>query len=135
MPPREQIILGLLGFGVWLNGAVMFRFGGAMMFESGPPALVISGLAIALAVCLLLRSIMSWRKVPANQAVTAAVILIVPGLFGDVAYISAFNAITGLQPATAGPFAAVLIFGTAVLLAYALFVGRGAALASAARIP
>ena len=43
-----------------------------------------------------------------------------PGLLGDVAYILNFSRITGLRPTTAGPFAAVLIFGTAVLLAYAL---------------
>jgi len=124
MTRRETIILGLLGFGVWLNGAVMFRFGGAMMFESGPLALGLSGLAIGLSVCVLLRSIMSWRKVAPADAVTAAVILILPGLFGDVAYILNFSAITGLKPETAGAFAAVLVFGTAVLLAYALWLAR-----------
>lgn len=124
MTTRQMIILGLLGFSVWLNGAVMFRFGGALMFESGPLALALSGLAIGLSVCVLLRSIMSWRKVAAADAVTAAVILILPGLFGDVAYVLNFSAITGLQTTTAGPFAAVLVFGTAVLLAYALWLAR-----------
>ena len=124
MTRRETLILGLLGFGVWLNGAVMFRFGGAMMFEGGPLALGLSGLAIGLSVCVLLRSIMSWRKVAQTDAVTAAVILILPGLFGDVAYILNFSAITGLRPETAGPFAAVLVFGTAVLLVYALWLAR-----------
>ena len=126
MTRRETLILGLLGFGVWLNGAIMFRFGGKMMFESGPLALGLSGLAIGLSVCILLRSIMSWRKVATADAVTAAVILILPGLFGDVAYILNFSAITGLQTTTAGPFAAVLVFGTAVLLAYALVLARPA---------
>lgn len=124
MTRRETLILGLLGFGVWLNGAVMFRFGGTMMFESGPLALGLSGLAIGLSVCVLLRSIMSWRKVAQADAVTAAVILILPGLFGDVAYVLNFSAITGLQATTAGPFAAVLVFGTAVLLGYALWLAR-----------
>ena len=129
MTRKDLIILGLLGFGIWLNGAVMFRFGGAMMFESGPLALILSAGAIAVAVCLLLRSIMGWRKIAAADAVTAAVILTLPGLFGDVAYILNFSALTGLKPATAGPFAAVLILGTAVLLAYAVVLAR------AARIP
>ena len=124
MPRRDLIILGLLGLGIWLNGAVMFRFGGAMMFESGPLALLLSAVAIAVAVCLLLRSIMNWRKIARVEAVTAAVILTLPGLFGDVAYILNFSALTGLQPATAGPFAAVLIFGTAVLLTYSVVLAR-----------
>ena len=126
MPRRDLIILALLGFGIWLNGAVMFRFGGAMMFESGPLALLLSAVAIAVAVCLLLRSIISWRKIPPAEAVTAAVILSTPGLFGDVAYILNFSALTGLKPATAAPSTAVLIFGTAVLLTYSVVLARGA---------
>ena len=124
MTSRELTTLGLLGFAIWLSGAVMFRFGGALMFEHGPWALAASGVAIALSVCVLLRSIMGWRKVPAGQAVTAAVVMTLPGLFGDVAYILAFHAITGLQPITAAAYAAVVIFGTAVLMAYALSVAR-----------
>ena len=124
MTRKDLIILALLGFGIWLNGAVMFRFGGAMMFENGPLALLLSAAAVALAVCLLLRSIMSWRKVPPAEAVTAAVVLTLPGLFADVAYILNFSALTGLQPVTAGPFAAVLIFGTAVLLTYSVVLAR-----------
>ena len=120
MTLRETAILGLLGFGIWLSGAVMFRLGGAFLFENGWPILAASAVGIAFSVCLLLSSIMSWRKAPASQSVTVAVVMTLPGLAGDVAYILNFSRITGLQPATAGPFAAVLIFGTAVLFAYAL---------------
>jgi len=124
MSRKETLILGALGFGIWLNGAVMYRFGGAMMFESGPLALLISALAIGLAVCLLLKSVMGWRKISEDQAVTVATIMILPGLFGDVVYILNFSALSGLRPETAGPFAAVLLFGTAALMAYALVLAR-----------
>ena len=70
---------------------------------------------------------MGWRKIPASQALTSAVVMTLPGLFGDVAYILNFGALTGLKPDTAGPFAAVLIFGTAVLLGYGLMVERAGA--------
>ena len=124
MTGRETTTLAILGFGIWLSGAVMFRFGGALMFENGRWVLAASGAAVALSVCLLLSSIMGWRKVPAAQAVTAAVVMTLPGLFGDVAYILGFQRITGLSPATAGPYAAVVIFGTAALMAYALWLSR-----------
>jgi hypothetical protein len=124
MTRRETTVLALLGFAIWLSGAVTFRFGGALMFENGPWVLALSGAGIALSVCILLRSIMGWRKTPPAQAVTVAVVMSLPGLFGDVAYILAFHRITGLQPATAGPYAAVVIFGTAVLMAYALVKAR-----------
>jgi hypothetical protein len=63
---------------------------------------------------------MDWRKAPAAQSVTVAVIMTLSGLFGDVAYVLAFHQITGLQQVTAGSYAAVVLFGTAVLFAYAL---------------
>jgi hypothetical protein len=124
MTSREMTTLSLLGFGIWLSGAVMFRFGGGLMFENGPWILAASGLGIAVSVCLLLSTIMGWRKTPADQAVTAAVVMTLPGLFGDVAYVLDFHQITGLQPTTAASYAAVVIFGTAVLFVYALAIAR-----------
>lgn len=120
MTTKEMTILGLLGFGVWLSGAVTFKFGSAAMFENGPWVLAASAVAIALAVCLVLRSVMDWRKAPITQSVTVAAVMTLSGLFGDVAYILAFHQITGLAQTTAGSYAAVVIFGTAVLFAYAL---------------
>jgi hypothetical protein len=124
LPRREVLIFALLGLGVWLSGAVTFRFGGHLMFESGPVATVVSALVIALSVCLMLNTVMGWRRATAEQAVTVAVIMALPGLFGDVAYIWAFPALTGLRPLTAATFAAVVIFGNAALLAFALVKAR-----------
>jgi hypothetical protein len=98
----------------------MFRFGGALMFENGPGILAASGAGIALSVCLLLKATMDWRKIGLAQSVPVAVVMTLPGLFGDVAYILAFSRITGLKAETAGPYAAVVIFGTAALYLYAL---------------
>jgi hypothetical protein len=118
---RGQLaIFALLGFGVWFSGAVMFRFGGHLMFESGPLAILISAVVIAASVCLLLNATMAWRGASAAQAVTIAVAMALPGLFGDAAYILAFPIITGLKPLTVAPYAAVIVFGNAVLLAFAV---------------
>jgi hypothetical protein len=124
-PSRGDLrIFALLGFGVWPSGAVMFRFGGHLMFESGPWATLLSGAAIAVSVSLLLNGAMAWRRAPAGRALTVAVAMALPGLFGDVAYILAFPRITGLQPLTVAPFAAVIVFGNAVLLAFAFVRSR-----------
>lgn len=120
MTRRELAIFAALGFGVWLSGAVMFRLGGKLMFESGPLVLLASGAGIALSVCMLLNAVMGWRKAPASRAVLVAVVMALPGLFGDVLYVSAFSPITGLGTASAGPYAAIVIFGNAALLAFAL---------------
>jgi hypothetical protein len=124
MTSRETAGLALLGFGIWLSGALTFRFGGRLMLESGPIALALSALGIALSVCLLLRATMDWRKIAPAQSVAVAVAMTLPGLFGDVAYVLGFSTLSGLQPATVGAYAAVVIFGTAVLYAYALVRAR-----------
>lgn len=126
MTGKELGVLAALGFGVWLGGAVTFRFGGGLLFENGPILLAASAVGIAVTVCILLRSIMTWRKAPVAEAVTVAVAMALPGLFGDVAYTLAFAPITGLQPVTAGPYAALILFGNACLLAYALWLQRRA---------
>ena len=50
MTRREATILALVGFGVWLSGAGMFKFGGKFLFEmlpkihaENPNILVIAG--------------------------------------------------------------------------------------------
>src|SRR4051812_34170626 len=126
MTRRDTALFAALGFAVWLSGAVLFRLGGALLFENGPWVLLAAALGIAASVCLLLKAAMDWRKAAPADAVTVAVVMALPGLFGDVAYVLAFPQITGLQPLTAVPYAAVIIFGNAVLLAYALLRARPA---------
>ena len=121
MSRRELSLFAVLGFGVWVSGAVMFRLGGRLLFESGTFALALSGVAIAVTVCLLLNGVMGWRKAPASQALVVAVVMALPGLFGDVAYVLVFSIVTGLPAAAAGPYAAIVIFGNAALLAFALY--------------
>ena len=124
MTQRETTLYALVGFGVWLSGAVMFRLGGKLLFESGPWVLLASAIGIALSVCFLLKATMDWRKAARADAVTIAVVMGLPGLLGDVVYVLWFPQITGLSPLTAGPYAALIIFGNAALLGYALFRAR-----------
>ncbi len=124
MTRRETVLLALIGLAVWLSGAVMFRLGGRFMLESGFAILAVSGVGVAFSVCFLLRAVLDWRGVAPNQAVRAAVVMILPGLFADVAYILAFTPLSGLAPASAGPYAAVILFGNAAVLTYALIRAR-----------
>jgi hypothetical protein len=126
MSGRDLGLLSLIGFTVWLVGAVMFRLAGHLMFEGGPVWLVATTLGVALSVCLLMKAIMDWRKLPAAQSLTAAVALGLPGLFGDVFLILNLATLTGLRPETAGPLAATIIFGNGAMLGYALWRARRA---------
>ncbi len=118
---RDILIYAAIGFSVWLNGALTFWLGGTALFESGPLVSVLSAIGIAVAVCLVLRGTMRWRKGDPAQSVTVAVVMALPGLFGEAARQLVFPAATGLQPDTQPAFAAAIFFGNGVLLVYALW--------------
>ena len=126
MSRRDSILLALIGLSVWLSGAVEFRYGGRYLFERGAWVAALSALFIAVAVCFIFRSAMRWFKAPRHQAVTVAVLMSLPGLFGEALRQLLFGWATGLQPQTQPVFAATLFAGNAVLLSYALWTARRA---------
>jgi hypothetical protein len=124
---RRDILIYLIGgLGVWLNGAVSFRLGGRILFENGPWVTALVGVVVAALVCGVLQFTMGWRKAKAADAVTVAVLMALPGLFGETARQTVFPWATGLRPDEAAQFAAVIFFGNAVLLSFALIKARAA---------
>ena len=126
MNRRDTLIYAAAGLAVWLHGAIAFRLGGRFLFEHGPWVIVLVGVVVALAVCVAFRATMGWRKGRASDAVTIAVIMALPGLFGETARQIVFPWATGLPIAAAPAFAAVIFFGNGVLLIYAITVARRA---------
>ncbi len=124
MSHRDRLIYALVGLSAWLNGAVAFHFGGRILFESGPIVTVLVAAVIALLVCLVFRATFAWRKGRASDAVAIAVIMALPGLFGETARQLVFSWATGLAPTDSPAFSAVIFFGNAVLLTYALSLTR-----------
>jgi hypothetical protein len=117
---KDVLFYSGIGFSVWLSGALEFRFGGRALFESGPLISVLSALFVAAAVCWIFRTTMRWGKARESQAVTVAVVMALPGLFGEAGRQLLFTWATGLQAKTEPAFAATLFFGNAVLLVYAV---------------
>ncbi|HEX4105651.1 MAG TPA: DUF5367 family protein [Rhizomicrobium sp.] len=117
---RDALIYAAIGLGVWLNGALTFRLGGAFLFESGLAMSVAVAIFISLAVCFIFRSTMRWRGTKESEALTVAIIMLLPGLFGEAARQSVFGWATGLDASAAPRFSAIMFLGNAVLIAYAL---------------
>jgi hypothetical protein len=118
---RDVWIYALVGFCVWLSGAVNFRLGGTWLFESGPWVTTVAALIIALLVCLIFRSTLRWRGTSETDALTVAVVMLLPGLFGEAMRQIVFHWATGLKSTTQPAFAASVIFGNSVLMTYALW--------------
>jgi hypothetical protein len=121
---RDMAIYAAIGLGVWLNGAVTFRLGGAFLFEGGPWISAAVAVFIAVAVCLIFRSTMRWRGTRESEALTVAISMALPGLFGEAARQSVFHWATGLPVDVAPRFSAIMFLGNGVLIAYALFRAR-----------
>lgn len=124
MSRRDIVIYAIAGLGVWLNGAITFRLGGRILFENGPVVIAIVAVVIAALVCAAFRIAMTWRKAAASDAVTIAVVMALPGLFGEAARQLVFPWATGLKIADAPAFDAVIFFGNGVLLTYAMVKAR-----------
>ncbi len=124
MSRRDALIYALAGLGIWLNGAVSFRLGGRILFHNGPLVIAAVAVAVAVLVCLAFRVTLAWRKGRAADAVTVAVLMALPGLFGEAGRQLVFPWATGLTTSDAPAFAAVIFFGNAVLLTYAVVVQR-----------
>jgi hypothetical protein len=122
MSRRDAVIYAVAGLAIWLNGAVSFRLGGRILFDNGPVVTALVGVAVAVLVCIAFRATMAWRKGRASDAVTIAVLMALPGLFGETARQIVFPWATGLPVTHAPAFAAVIVFGNAVPLSYALVV-------------
>jgi hypothetical protein len=122
MSRRDAVIYPLVGLSAWLNGAIGFKLGGRVLFESGPLVTAIVSVVIAVLVCAVFRGTMGWRKTEPAHAVTVAVIMALPGLFAETARQLFFTTATGLPLDASPTFSAVIFFGNAVLLAYALIV-------------
>ena len=124
MNNRDLLIYAATGLSVWLNGALTFRLGGRFLFANGPLVAIIVGLVIAASVCAVFRATLAWRKGRPSEAVTVAVVMALPGLFAEAARQIVFPWATGLPVEIAPTFDAVMFFGNAVLLTYALVVAR-----------
>jgi hypothetical protein len=123
---REILIYASIGLGVWINGAITFRLGSSWLFENGPFVTGSVTIFIALAVCTIFRSAMRWRGTRQTEALTVAVSMLLPGLFCESVRQSMFSWATGLLISTAPRFSAIMFFGNAVLITYALIIERRA---------
>lgn len=106
MSRRDALIYVVSGLAIWLNSAISFRLGGRILFDNGPLVTVIVGVAVAIAVCVAFRLTMIWRKGRTSDAVTIAVLMALPGLFGETARQVVFPWATGLRVADVPAFAA-----------------------------
>jgi hypothetical protein len=117
MKPYDKLLFVLLGCAFWVGGTILYRYRGHHVFEGSDLGYWISFVltpVVTVVICIL---ILKWRDVPGADWGSAALLLALPGMFGEAVLLSHFALfMPRLRPETAGRFGAFL-FAT-----YALFL-------------
>jgi Family of unknown function (DUF5367) len=117
MNPFDKLLFPALGLAFWVGGTILYEFRGRFVFEGSDQRYWINFVltpVVTAAICIL---ILKWRHTPAADWNSAALLLALPGMFGEAALLSRFAVfMPRMRPETAGRYGAFL-FAT-----YALFL-------------
>jgi hypothetical protein len=117
MKSADKYIFLFFGVAFWIIGTIWYELRGPRVFESSSQRYWINFIitpVVTTAICILM---MKWRNVPAAQWGSAALLIALPGMFGEAILLSRFATLMPrMRPETAGRYGAFL-FAT-----YALFL-------------
>jgi Family of unknown function (DUF5367) len=123
MTTHNKLLLGLFGAGFWIVGTIWYELRGPQVFESGSQRYWINFVLTPIfsaVVCIIL---LKWRHVPAVDWSSAALLIALPGMFGEAVLLSRFSAfMPRMHPATAGKYGAFLFASYALFLTIAEIV-------------
>ncbi|MGP0018270.1 MAG: DUF5367 family protein [Candidatus Sulfotelmatobacter sp.] len=123
MTTQDRFLFGFFGAAFWVAGTILYEFRGAHVFEGSSQRywinFVITPIVTA-AICILL---LKWRHVPAADWALAALLIALPGMFGEAALLSDFaRFMPRMHPETAGRYGAFLFASYALFLTIAEIV-------------
>lgn len=123
MKPYDKVLLLLIGIAFWVGGTILYRYRGHQLFEGSDLGYWINFVltpVVTTAICIL---ILKWRDVPRADWGSAALLLALPGMFGETALLSRFAAfMPRMRPESAGRYGAFLFVTYALFLAIAEIV-------------
>ncbi len=127
MKPYDKLLFLLLGIAFWIAGTILYEFRGHHVFETSDQRYWVNFAltpVFTTAVCVL---ILKWRHTPAAQWAFAALLLALPGMFGDALLLSRFASfMPRMRPETSGRYGAFLFATYALFLTIAEIVTVGA---------
>lgn len=117
MRPFDKALFLLVGVVFWIAGTVLYEFRGTHVFESTSQRYWINFVLTPVFTTVICVLILRWRQTPAAEWAFAALLIALPGMFGEAVLLSRFaELMPRMRPESAGRFGAFL-FAT-----YALFL-------------
>ena len=115
--PFDKLLFPLLGVAFWIAGMILYEFRGTHVFEGSSQRYWINFVLTPMVTAAICIWILKWRHVPAVDWGSAALLLALPGMFGEAVLLSHFAVfMPRMRPESAGRYGAFL-FAT-----YALFL-------------
>ncbi len=123
MTTQNKFLFLLFGVAFWVAGTILYEFRGTHVFEGGSQRFWINFVItpiVSAAVCILL---LKWCHLPAAHWASAALLIALPGMFGEAVLLSDFaRFMPRMHPATAGRYGAFLFASYALFLTIAEIV-------------
>ncbi len=123
MKMTDKLLFLLFGAAFWVIGTIWYQLRGPQVFERSSQVYWINFVItpiVTSGVCILL---LRWRYVPVAEWTSAALLIALPGMFGEAVLLSRFATfMPRMHPETAGKYGAFLFASYAVFLTIAEIV-------------
>jgi hypothetical protein len=127
MTTHDRLLFGLFGAAFWFVGTIWYEFRGPHVFETGSFRYWINFAITPVLSAAVCSALLKWRQVPAAVWASAALLIALPGMFGEAVLLSRFSTfMPRLHPETGGKYGAFLFASYALFLTIAEIVTVGA---------
>jgi hypothetical protein len=120
MKMTDKLLFLMFGAAFWVIGTIFYEWRGPQVFESGSQRYWINFVltpVLSSAICMVL---LRWRHVEAADWASAALLIALPGMFGEAVLLSCFATLMPrMRLETAGKYGAFLFATYAVFLTIA----------------
>jgi hypothetical protein len=131
---HDNLLFTMFGAAFWIIGTIWYELRGPHVFESTSQRYWINFVltpVLTAVICILL---LRWRHVPAAEWPSAALLIALPGMFGEAVLLSRFASLMPrMHPETAGKYGAFLFASYALFLTIAEIIAVRAPIASITR--
>lgn len=109
MKMYDRVLFLLFGLAFWIIGTLWYEVRGSLIFETTSSRYWINFVLTPVMTTVLCLAILRWRHTPAPEWASAALLIALPGMFGEAALLSHFAVLMPrMQPSSAGRYGAFL---------------------------
>jgi hypothetical protein len=119
----DKLLFVFFGAAFWVIGTIWYEWRGPQVFESTSLRYWINFVLTPILTAVICILLLGWRDVPAAEWASAALLIALPGMFGEAVLLASFATLMPrMHPETAGKYGAFLFVTYALFLTIAEIV-------------